>query len=401
MNIEASTCSYEAWLGNQLQGELVRDALLEKHDEMKKSSFVFLRATYWRWAEVIPPRCPDLMSGPSVLAVGDVHVENFGTWRDADGRLVWGINDFDEAAEMPYGLDLARLATSACLGRPDAKASIEDICESILKGYMKGLKDPEPFVLDRKHSDMRSMFVASEDARDDFWKKFNVKKGEGQPPPPPRFRQALDAAMPKGAQVVAYWPRSAGTGSLGRLRWVALANWKGGPVVREAKAIVNSAWSYAQGSSDARLRVEELAEGRYRAADPWYHLSDGILVRRLSPNNHKIEVKALGASLFAGDLLEKMGLELANTHLALDVLSDAIRGHLKQRSKEWLLRATAEAVKVTEDDFADWRKSETKFARDPPACARWRAPSRTPQAHQTCWRRPKNDPPVRVVPIQI
>jgi uncharacterized protein (DUF2252 family) len=24
-------------------------------------------------------------------------VENFGAWRDVEGRLIWGINDFDEA----------------------------------------------------------------------------------------------------------------------------------------------------------------------------------------------------------------------------------------------------------------------------------------------------------------
>ena len=48
-----------------------------------------------------------------MLAVGDIHIENFGTWRDNDGRLIWGVNDFDEAAEMPYALDLVRLTTSA------------------------------------------------------------------------------------------------------------------------------------------------------------------------------------------------------------------------------------------------------------------------------------------------
>ncbi len=50
-----------------------------------------------------------------MLAVGDIHVENFGTWRDAEGRLVWGVNDFDDAARMPYAIDIVRLATSAVL----------------------------------------------------------------------------------------------------------------------------------------------------------------------------------------------------------------------------------------------------------------------------------------------
>ena len=50
-----------------------------------------------------------------MLGVGDLHVENFGTWRDAEGRLIWGINDFDEACPMPYTIDLVRLAASADL----------------------------------------------------------------------------------------------------------------------------------------------------------------------------------------------------------------------------------------------------------------------------------------------
>jgi uncharacterized protein (DUF2252 family) len=50
-----------------------------------------------------------------VLAVGDLHLENFGTWRDGLGRLAWGINDFDEAYPLPYTHDLVRLATSAFL----------------------------------------------------------------------------------------------------------------------------------------------------------------------------------------------------------------------------------------------------------------------------------------------
>src|SRR5262245_32358222 len=54
----------------------------------------------------------DLTDAPRLLAVGDLHVENFRTWRDAEGRLVWGVNDFDEVAEMPYAVDLVRLVAA-------------------------------------------------------------------------------------------------------------------------------------------------------------------------------------------------------------------------------------------------------------------------------------------------
>ena len=50
-----------------------------------------------------PFSTPALNSGdaPKVLAVGDIHIENYGSWRDAEGRVVWGVNDFDEAAKCP------------------------------------------------------------------------------------------------------------------------------------------------------------------------------------------------------------------------------------------------------------------------------------------------------------
>ena len=106
--------------------------------------FVFLRATYWRWAEIIPEICPDLMSAPPVLAVGDIHLENYGTWRDREGRLVWGVNDFDEAAEMPYTLDLARLSTSAALAVPADEKQRQTQGKAILEGYADGLARPRP-----------------------------------------------------------------------------------------------------------------------------------------------------------------------------------------------------------------------------------------------------------------
>lgn len=58
---------------------------------MCSDDFVFLRATYWRWCEIIFDICPELATAPEVLAIGDTHLENFGTWRDAEGRLVWGV----------------------------------------------------------------------------------------------------------------------------------------------------------------------------------------------------------------------------------------------------------------------------------------------------------------------
>ena len=46
---------------------------------------------------------------------GDLHVENFGTYLNSDGRLVFDINDFDEAYLGRFTWDLQRFAASLAL----------------------------------------------------------------------------------------------------------------------------------------------------------------------------------------------------------------------------------------------------------------------------------------------
>ena len=141
-------------LRRQLGSALVRKDLRKKYAEMAKGPFPFLHATYYLWAEEILNVCPELAGAPPVVAVGDIHLENFGTWRDNDGRLIWGVNDFDEAAEMPYALDLVRLGVSAVLGCPHIR-STRAISDSILRGY--------------ERADRRGAVKHDFDARDPDW----------------------------------------------------------------------------------------------------------------------------------------------------------------------------------------------------------------------------------------
>ena len=101
--------------------------------------FPFLRATYYRWAQVWPDVCEEAAKAPVALAVGDLHIENFGTWRDIEGRLIWGINDFDEAWRLPYTNDLIRLATSALLA--PAGCGAKSATDALLKGYVDALEE--------------------------------------------------------------------------------------------------------------------------------------------------------------------------------------------------------------------------------------------------------------------
>jgi hypothetical protein len=349
-NIKAANAAYEDWLRKELDGDIVDADLVEKHEKMSQSPFAFLRATYWRWAETILTICPDLGEAPPILCIGDIHLENFGTWRDVDGRLIWGVNDFDEAAKMPYVLDLVRLATSAALAQP----SHGDACAAILEGYREGLVRPRPFVLDEEHPGLRELVVVSDKERAKFWNKLDKLKPSDEVAPK-RYRKAVSRAMPDPNVEIDFRPRSAGAGSLGRPRWVGIATWRGGRIIREAKALVTSGWTRAMDRSSGKLRCEDVAFGDYRAPDPWFDFSGSIVVRRLSPNNRKIEVGDKPTELIDPHMLKAMGYEIANIHLGCDDRLASIKDDLDKRPADWLHQATAAATAFVKAEYEEWR----------------------------------------------
>lgn len=356
LSIKASAKAYEDWMRERLGPLLVEADLERKHAKMRESAFVFLRATFWRWVEVMPGVCPDLMAAPRVLAVGDLHVENYGTWRDAEGRLVWGVNDFDEAFEMPFALDLVRLATSAILAG-DGEAGAKSVAGAILEGYRKGLEAPEPIVLERGWQWLRELVAVSEEARTKFWKKLDAALAEpGDNAPPAAFRNALATSFPEAGLAFATTPRTAGAGSLGRPRWVGVATWKGAPAVREAKALLPSAWTLANGGAGSTLRCLEAATGPFRSPDPWYRVEDGLVVRRLSPNNRKIDSAKERVPLLSKDMLQAMGREIANIHAATKGARAVIKSDLDVRPADWLATAAKAAAKATAADQHDWTR---------------------------------------------
>ncbi|WP_338663367.1 DUF2252 family protein [Pararoseomonas sp. SCSIO 73927] len=373
MDILASVARYEDDLRAQMGREVLQEGLDEKHRKMAgRDPFPFLRATFWRWAETVLEVAPDLGSAPAVLAVGDVHLENFGTWRDLDGRLVWGVNDYDEAAAMPYPLDLLRLAVSGLLAGGERGAAA--IARDILAGYAAGLEAPGAAVLDRERRGLRETVMVPEGHRAEFWnglrkkrEAFEARPKRGRPKLWPRYETALRTAMPPGAEPSRFWYRGAGVGSLGRPRWVAEAEWAGDLVIREAKGVVPSAWARAHGGGHA-LRCMEIATGRFRAPDPWYRVANGIAVRRLSPNNRKIEAgevfpsartgaRRMGREVLVGaPMLRAMGAELAAIHLGGEGAREAIRRHLRAQRGGWLGRMAAAAAAMVEEEHRTFRR---------------------------------------------
>jgi uncharacterized protein (DUF2252 family) len=253
VSVVAETAAYERWAGARIK--LVKADLALKHSAMKKAAFPFLRASCYRWATLYRETCPELAAAPKLLAVGDLHIENFGTWRDAEGRLVWGINDFDEAHPMPYTIDLVRLATSALLAiRADALSIGENAAlDAILAGYRKGIAsgNGRPFVLEEDHPVLRAMATSEERDAESFWAKISAFRDAT---PPRRPRALIARHLPRESGKLRFVHRVAGLGSLGRERYVGIALCEGALVAREAKAMLPSAYDWQRGGGKTITR---------------------------------------------------------------------------------------------------------------------------------------------------
>src|SRR5712692_67733 len=148
MKIFKATADFERWLAGQLA--IIRQDLSLKHQHMAEAAFPFFRATFYRWLQLWPEVCDDLAKAPAVLGVGDLHIEHFGTWRDEEGRLIWGVNDLDEAWPAAYTLDLVRLATSVYVAIEEEHLSLTKhvAAEALEEGYRDSLAaGGKPFIL--------------------------------------------------------------------------------------------------------------------------------------------------------------------------------------------------------------------------------------------------------------
>jgi Uncharacterized protein conserved in bacteria (DUF2252) len=356
MNIIKATRKYEAWLGHHL--EIVQKDLQSKHERMAESAFSFLRATFYRWVQLFPQVCPDLQRVPRILSVGDLHVENFGTWRDADGRLVWGINDFDEACLYPYTMDLVRLATSALLAAREERLAMtpRESAAAILAGYEKRLDlGGRPFVLEEEHVWLRAIAVGK--LRDPvvFWQKMDSLsplRGEV----PESAREALEHMLPQPGIEYRLARRVAGIGSLGRVRIVAIAQWNGAKVAREAKALAPSAAHWADPHEPREILYGAILRCAVRCPDPFVQLRGHWIVRRLSPHCSRIELEVLGTARGELRLLEAMGQETANVHAGTEEKRRAILRDLRNHKGNWLLRAAEAMSAALDKDWRVWRE---------------------------------------------
>lgn len=378
IDVSAATRAYDDWMRGLLGNRFDEQDLKLKHRKMSgEDVFPFLRATYYRWAQWFPILCEDLRGAHAVPSVGDAHAENFGTWRDADGRPVWGANDLDEADVLPYTNDLTRLATSLRLApqRLTERARPRDLAAAVLRGYRQSLKrSGPPTVLSEGGGEVATILVDQTDKTDAFWRTL-AKRSRGQPRVTPEARvcELVRASSPLGAEVQFEYRRrrGVGLGSLGRARVKAEGEWAGAPLVREIKARVPAATRWAASLPGSKRRSAEAGGGDdgtaistilgclRRAPDPTVRYDARWFVRRLAPDAVKIETTLLEDVGNWIRLATAMGQELASVHLAGDRpkrLADVLLEDLRRRPTDWLNEAAKRMAEQTADDHQRWRR---------------------------------------------
>jgi uncharacterized protein (DUF2252 family) len=231
-----------------------RDAelLVWKYQKMQENPFTFLRGSchlfYEDWH-----KDSSLNDLPKTWLCGDLHLENFGSYK-GDNRLTYfDLNDFDEAALGSCSLDLARLLTSIFLSSYTQKIKSDEakvLCNLFLQSYCDALVNGKARWLEREiaeglikdllddlHKIERKDFLDKRTVVEDKNRKIVFRENKtrlisleekerlkkiiedfASTQENPEFFEFIDAA----------W-RIAGTGSLGLERYIILVKGKGSP----------------------------------------------------------------------------------------------------------------------------------------------------------------------------
>src|SRR5258708_7486077 len=114
------------------------DLVRQKIQRMAVSPFTFFRGSLHLYVRdfidrLLPSALPETSTSPDVDIVGDIHGENYGTFKAGDDAVHYDINDFDETTRGPWVLDICRLATSCCLVAQDRSETLERAMQVTLR----------------------------------------------------------------------------------------------------------------------------------------------------------------------------------------------------------------------------------------------------------------------------
>jgi len=377
-----------------------------KQRKMMASAFAYYRGTadlfYDAWLKPVLA-----IKAPGVWLNGDMHLENFGTYR-GDNRLTYfDIGDFDDAARGPAVIDLLRFLTGLIVAAPElgvATSEARALAALGLERYRAALADGKPRWLERRtargaigdllgdlerrsQADLLAKRTVVKNGRRrlrfDTGKAIRLEKAEAAAVTAALARFARRRAHPDFFDVLDVAQRVAGLGALGRPRYVALIRGNGGKdgqALIDLKSQPGSALVKALGK--AGYRQPRFANDAARVVEIEYHLQaaapafltdiaigkSAYTFRELQPDQDKLEAaqiageasrreEAIGAM---GDLIAWAQLRASGWRggATIDDLMNWARAKSWQReSARPLLAIAAAAAKTT-------RKAWEKFSAD-------------------------------------
>ncbi|GAC1332431.1 MAG: hypothetical protein NVS3B11_00700 [Collimonas sp.] len=223
-----------------------------KYKNIRNDPFTFLRGTCHLFYERLP-QSGVMRSAPLAWICGDLHLENFGSYK-GDNRLAYfDLNDFDEAVLAPVSWELVRLLTSVLIaahGTPDSAADGRLMCRNLIDAYGAALANGKPrwverdlatgmvgTLLDGLRGRQRAAYLDTRTVRKGKLRMLRVD-GKKALPVSDKQRAKVTAFMQRFAseqvnpdfyKVLDVARRVAGTGSLGVERYVILVQGKGSP----------------------------------------------------------------------------------------------------------------------------------------------------------------------------
>ena len=223
-----------------------------KYSKMRESAFSFLRGSchlfYARMAECLP-----LPDAPLTWICGDLHLENFGSYKADDRRVYFDVNDFDEAVLAPATWDLVRMLCSVELGAEAAGLSsleCRQLAVAFLNAYADALAKGEASWVEHKAAnglirkllddvrtrERKTLLDKYTDVHNkkrvfrlDGKRAFAATAAQQQLVRDCMARVAGDVPNPDFYEVLDVAQRLAGTGSLGTERYLILVRGKGTP----------------------------------------------------------------------------------------------------------------------------------------------------------------------------
>jgi uncharacterized protein (DUF2252 family) len=332
---------------NQAFAQRNPELLRVKIARMAASAFAFFRGTFHLFARDLIEK---LWQTPAVAAtseaeldlVGDLHPENFGTFRADDDDVHYDINDFDETTRGRFDLDVRRQTTGLILAAQERGDRLADAIsvglnfldvytESVQRMLKKG-RDLDFDINDKTPSSLSPIDALIQSAagvkRPAFISKLTtLSNGRRQIVrslhyfnlPENERAQALRLLADYRKRVTkppddSFWEpedvcgRVSGIGSMGRFRYVVLLAGKGGKdarnVLLEFKEARPSAYDlYRQRDTDPAAligraeRVIAMQKASQAASNQrlGFAIDNGMSfqVRELGPRDSRIDLKAL------------------------------------------------------------------------------------------------------------